>query len=139
MSSPSHSPPATDFRLWLFRPADQSAVAIFMSMALAAMCLSWIAEGIWGMGLVEADDNAQKCVARFQIDINAADRLELMQLPGIGDALSQRIIEIRQTAGPFAKVDDLRRVRGIGPKILDRLRPYLLPIQKGEETMNNEQ
>jgi competence protein ComEA len=83
--------------------------------------------------LVEADQ-AQQRAAQFQVDINTADQPELTQLPGIGDTLAQRIIEIRQTAGPFAELDDLRKVRGIGPKIMERIRPYLLPLLKDKKS-----
>jgi competence protein ComEA len=79
--------------------------------------------------MVEADQ-AQRHTANFQLDINTADLPELTQLPGIGDTLAQRIIETRQTAGPFAELDDLRNVKGIGPKIMERIRPYLLPLPK---------
>ncbi len=88
----------------------------------------WIVKGGWRNDLIEADQ-AQPHVARFQVDINTADRLELIELPGIGEVLAKRIIETRQTDGPFAEPDDLRRVKGIGPKIMERLRPYLLPIK----------
>jgi len=44
--------------------------------------------------------------------------------PGVGPKLSSRIIETRETK-PFGKVDDLRRVRGIGAKTLENLRPYV--------------
>jgi len=58
------------------------------------------------------------------IDINRASAEELQRLPGIGPALSERIVEARKKA-PFKKVEDLRRVSGIGPKTLDRLRPFV--------------
>ena len=51
-----------------------------------------------------------------------------MQLPGIGPTLAKRIVESRQAAGPFADQDDLRRVRGIGPKTMEQIRPYLRPM-----------
>ena len=89
-------------------------------------------------GLFEADgeyeltdaDQAPRQTARFQVDINQAEMPELLQLPGIGDALATRIIETRKKDGPFVKLDDLQRVQGIGPKIMERLRPYLLPVKK---------
>lgn len=73
-------------------------------------------------------DRAEPRVARFQVDPNTADWPELAQLPGIGETLAQRIVESRETEGLFLDHEDLRRVRGIGPKTLDRMRPYLLPM-----------
>lgn len=59
------------------------------------------------------------------LNLNRATKAELRLLPGIGDALAQRIVAHRAEQGPFQSVDDLRRVNGIGPKSLDRLRPWL--------------
>ena len=73
-------------------------------------------------------DRADPLAVRFEVDINTADWPELMQLPGIGQTLAHRIVQSRQTAGPFADQDDLRRVRGIGPKTLEQIRPYLRPM-----------
>jgi competence protein ComEA len=58
------------------------------------------------------------------ININVADAAELQRLPGIGKVLSQRILDER-AKDPFLTVDDLRRVKGIGPKTLEKLRPYV--------------
>jgi competence ComEA-like helix-hairpin-helix protein len=56
------------------------------------------------------------------VDINHADAAELEGLPGIGPSLAARVIAAR----PFATVDDLAEVRGIGPATLDRLRPHVV-------------
>ena len=58
------------------------------------------------------------------ININTADLSELDTLPGIGPKKAAAIISTREEA-PFESVDDLRRVRGIGPKTLERLRPLV--------------
>ena len=56
--------------------------------------------------------------------LNTATQAELELLPGIGPTLAVRILEDRQTHGPFRSVDDLQRVRGIGARTVDRLREY---------------
>ena len=59
------------------------------------------------------------------VDVNLATAAEFARLPGVGPALAARIIELRGRDGPFASVDDLRRVRGVGDATLARLRPRL--------------
>ncbi|HEV3143620.1 MAG TPA: helix-hairpin-helix domain-containing protein [Gemmataceae bacterium] len=60
----------------------------------------------------------------LRIDINRASAAELQQLPSVGPVLSQRIIDAREKT-PFRSVDELRRVSGIGPKTLDKIRPFV--------------
>lgn len=60
--------------------------------------------------------------ANAAVNINTADGGALDSLPGIGPARAQAIIAYRQAHGPFAQVEDLRQVPGIGPKLLERLR-----------------
>lgn len=59
------------------------------------------------------------------IDLNRASAVELESLPGIGPALAKRIVEYRAREGPFRQVEDLLKVKGVGPKLLARIRPYL--------------
>lgn len=55
------------------------------------------------------------------IDVNTASVQELVSLPGIGPKKAQAIVESR-SHGPFVSVEDLRRVHGIGPKTVAKLR-----------------
>jgi competence protein ComEA len=56
------------------------------------------------------------------VDLNRAGPAELEALPGIGPVLARRICEQRAREGPFRSVEELRAVRGIGPRLLERLR-----------------
>lgn len=59
------------------------------------------------------------------IDLNHANAAELATLPGLGETLAARIVLHREENGEFASVEGLRQVKGIGPKTLDRVRPFL--------------
>lgn len=56
------------------------------------------------------------------ININTADALALEELPGVGPSTAAKIVADREANGPFASVDDLSRVSGIGPKKLEQLK-----------------
>ncbi|HOG47905.1 MAG TPA: ComEA family DNA-binding protein [Anaerolineae bacterium] len=66
---------------------------------------------------------ASALYAAGTVNLNTATAQELDSLPGIGAVLAQRIVEDRQANGQYAAVDDLARVRGIGPALLEKLRP----------------
>ena len=126
--APPTNPPRGPFRL--LRRADQAAVAVLVLGALAATVGWWFSQGGWQGRLIEVD-RAEPRTAGFQVDLNTADWPELVQLPGIGETLAQRIVEDRTLQGPFLDHDDLMRVHGIGPKTLERVRPHLRPLPDG--------
>ncbi len=64
-------------------------------------------------------------VGQSLLNINTASAAQLEALPGIGAVLAQRIVDDRRANGPYASVDDLERVRGIGPALLANLRPLV--------------
>jgi len=72
-----------------------------------------------------ARDTQPPRAPREPIDINAAGAADLVALPGIGPVTAARIVEDRQARGPYRRVDDLLRVKGIGPKKLARIRPHI--------------
>jgi|SRR5215472_2137091 len=59
------------------------------------------------------------------VNINTANSEQLQQVPGIGPATAQKILQMRKSYGPFKSVDDLLAIRGLGQKRLDKMRKYL--------------
>jgi competence protein ComEA len=59
------------------------------------------------------------------VNINTATEEELQLLPRVGPALASRIMEFRETSGPFRSVDEIVAVKGIGESALAKLRPYI--------------
>ena len=56
-------------------------------------------------------------------DINTADKETLMALPGIGEVLSERILQYRAEHGPFADWEEFCKIQGIGESLVETLRP----------------
>ncbi len=60
-----------------------------------------------------------------QISINEAAISELVNLPGIGPSIAQRIVEYRDVNGKFKKLEDVKKVKGIGDKLFQKILPYI--------------
>lgn len=89
-------------------------------IAAAALLAAW-----WGVPRVAPGSLAD--AGRWpdaRVDVNAASSAELCQLPGIGPGLARRIVADRAACGPFAGLDGLDRVYGVGPATIEGLRPY---------------
>lgn len=65
-------------------------------------------------------------VVGLPIDINKAGVSALEAVPGLGPVRAAAIVAERAAAGPYADVDSLQRVRGIGPRTVTQLRPFLV-------------
>ena len=63
------------------------------------------------------------------VNLNTASASELTALPGIGETLAARIVEWREENGPFARVDQVMAVSGIGPATYERIRPYARALE----------
>jgi competence protein ComEA len=62
-------------------------------------------------------------VPDHRVDLNAASIIELMSVPGIGTQLAQRIVKDRTEEGFFQRIEDLRRIKGVGAATIERVRP----------------
>ncbi len=60
-----------------------------------------------------------------RIDLDRADVTEITRLPRVGPALAQRIVAWRTQHGAFGSLERLDSVPGIGPKLLDAIRPFV--------------
>jgi competence protein ComEA len=58
-------------------------------------------------------------MAAEKVNLNTATSEELMTLDRIGPKYAQRIIDYRETYGPFEKIEDIMKVKGIGPKTFE--------------------
>lgn len=99
--------------------------ALLVIMSLVGLARAWRTERP-AVALVEPRSPVDGPDARAlrdgrTLDVNRATEAELELLPRIGPALAKRIVEAR----PFASVDELVRVRGIGARTLEQLRPLV--------------
>lgn len=66
------------------------------------------------------------------LDLNRASAKDFEQLPGVGPVLAGRIIEYRVSQGMFHDIEQLREVKGIGPKKFEQIRPHVAVAPAGK-------
>ena len=115
------------------RRINQAVAAVFLALALAAIGGHWLWQGRLRGRMIDID-RVDPLAIKLQIDVNEAQWPELALMPDIGPELARRIVADREERGPFRDLDDLRRVRGIGPRTLEAMKPYLLPLADLEAT-----
>ena len=95
------------------------------SMVAAWLLLSLLITPVQAMAQTSA--NEMGIAAIEQIDINSADAETLARsLSGVGLSKAQAIVRYREQYGPFASLEELTEVKGIGPAILERNRDRLV-------------
>jgi comEA protein len=87
-----------------------------------AVALVWL---FTALALASAASAATKKPPLKPINLNSATSEELQEVPGIGPATADKILQMRKSYGAFKSVDDLVAIRGIGKKRLDKMRKYL--------------
>ncbi len=107
---------------WLL-PSQQRGLALVLAGLL--IFLTWCAvRDTWIHPRVEFDEIRGESLD-YRLDLNDATKYELVQLPGIGPKLAEAIVADRSKRGRFERVDDLGRVKGVGPSLLEGVRPYV--------------
>jgi comEA protein len=71
------------------------------------------------------EHKAAKKAPEGKININTASEKDLQQLPKVGPAMAKRIVDYRASVKSFKTVEELRNVKGIGPKVFEQLKPYV--------------
>jgi competence protein ComEA len=117
----------------LLRRLDQVTIALLLAVSLLLMATAAGMRYWQGQGVLEID-RAPPLPVTFRVDVNRADWPELALLPEVGETLARRIVSSRWREGPFLEQEDLLRVPGIGPHVLESVRPYLLPLPGAEAT-----
>ena len=101
------------------RPSPADAVLA----AVAAISLALAGTALWAWPVPRGA--LERRSAAHAVALNAADRADLELLPGVGPVLARRIRAHRRRHGPFARVEGLEAVHGIGPKTVKRVRPWV--------------
>ena len=106
------------------RRARRPRGLLVVRLALAAV----LGAGLAGVAPAHESPASSRppAVSGDRLDVNTASAAELAErLPGIGPAKAAAVVAHREAHGPFASVESLVEVRGIGPKTLERLRPLV--------------
>ena len=99
-------------------------VAILAALAIASTSLH---------GMQAKAAPRQAATASAPVNLNTATAEQLETLPGIGAATAKRIIEHRQKAGGFKKIEELMNVKGIGEKSFLKLKPLVtVTVEKAD-------
>jgi competence protein ComEA len=122
-AEPSTAEPAS-WTTWWLSDRDVLVFTVLSSVLLLLVGYRWAVLSGWGAHEIEIERQTPLAY-NFRLDPNTASWVELAQLEGVGETLALRIVEDRETNGPFRSLEDLDRVKGIGAKTVERLRPYL--------------
>src|SRR5688500_545102 len=82
---------------------------------------------------IAQSDKPAAAAAKAVVNLNTATLAQLEELPGIGRAVAERILEYRQKSGGFKKIEELMNVKGIGEKSFLKLKPLIVVTAKPEK------
>lgn len=116
-------------RIRLLAPTDATFAALLL-LVLVLLAFGWPVVQEAGSGLAVGDISdfeveRPRSATRLMVNPNHADVQRLTTVPGIGHALAEAIVQFREVHGPFGRLADLKKVPGVGPKRLEKMRPYM--------------
>ena len=104
-------------------------------MKKAMLMLIWVVLLGVGSAPVFSQDASSNASEAVRVNLNTATVEELVELPGVGQAVAARIVAYRETNGGFGKIEEIMNVRGIGEKTFLRLRPLVF-VESGAADKN---
>ena len=108
------------FGAWIALPDLRTVAVLTIAYLFVVLASRWQLAG----NCVEVEALPATTIPLL-VDVNRAGAYELSLLPGIGPSLAERVAR-RRRKKPFAYIEELREIEGIGPKTLDRLRPLVI-------------
>lgn len=94
-------------------------------LSVVALCAAVITAGAGQTLAVPPTKEAGSSKSTSPVDLNKASENQLTEVPGIGPSLAKRIVEFRNENGDFRRVEDLLKIRGIGEKSFQKIRPHV--------------
>jgi competence protein ComEA len=108
-----------------YRPQVAVSVLVVVVLAGGALYAARLSERapqvVYSASLEEVEAEARDSL---QVNINTADAQQLEELPEVGPATAESIIEYRRTNGLFRSVDELEEIPGIGPATIEKIKPF---------------
>ena len=104
-------------------------------MKKSMLMLIWVVLLGVGSAPVFSQDASSNASEAVRVNLNTATVEELVELPGVGQAVAARIVAYRETNGSFGKIEEIMNVRGIGEKTFLRLRPLVF-VESGAGDKN---
>src|SRR5918998_1601452 len=108
-----------------YRPQIAVSVLVVVVLTGGALYASRVSERapqvVYSASLEEVEEESQ---GSLRININTADVDELDELPEVGPATAESIIEYRRVNGMFRSVEGLEEIPGIGPETIEQIEPF---------------
>ncbi len=107
------------------------AIVLFVLIAAAGYAVEYFEDDAFIMETAATDDGALYIEESGdketdgKININSADKVELVKLSGIGETLAQRIIDYRTKNGPYGTIEEIMNVSGIREKKFEAIKDYI--------------
>jgi competence protein ComEA len=100
----------------------QLAAAFLLGLALALLGIQMWSMSRWSTRPLDLSSNKP---TRYRIDLNQANREQLLQVPGIGERTAEKIEVFRDEHGPFRGKEELTQIHGIGPAKYEKMSDWL--------------
>jgi len=99
-------------------PQERRVILFLITMALVGMGINFLVKrnSLVKTFVCFAENNIGK------VNLNKADKEDLMDIPGLGERLASRILEYRQQNGDFASLEDLKKIKGINDYRYEKLK-----------------
>lgn len=125
MSKEANAPTFTEK---VFSDRQQLATGGILFLCLGFMLAGVLQRRLQKQTLIDIERPFHRSKIQLAIDLNEAPWQEFTLLPDVSETLARRIVEFRSQNGRFRSLDELQQVQGIGPRTLELVRPFFVPL-----------